>query len=1133
MIRTPKSAIARPAARTRRPRIVPLAIVALSLAAACMNWYLLRPSFRSDAQQAGRWSALFIGLEVSLLLAWIAFNLLSNRKKANRLASTAAHRLEESENRFLTMANSAPVMIWIAGQDKGCVWLNQRWLEFTGRSMEQELGAGWIECMHPEDAARLEESVFSQMEARRPFRIEFRLRRADGEYRWLLSTGTPRFHEDHSFAGYIGSCIDITDRKQIESELRLADLTMNRMEDAVYWMRPDGSIWNVNDAACRMLGYAHGELTALTIPEIDGSGEFPPEKWPQAWAAVKNLGSLRIQTLHRARDGRAIPVEITSNYVEFGGKEYACAIVRDVSERAGAEALKERLLLRQRAILDNLPMLAWLQDAGGRYEMVNDAFAAACGFSVNAIIGKTASEVWPPDWAALDEADNREALRSGERQQDERCVAGPSGSRWYLRQTTPLFDERGGVTGTTGIALDISQRKRYEEQLVLAREAADSASRAKSEFLANMSHEIRTPLNGIVGMNELLLESALDQRQRKYAAIVRDSAQSLLAVLNDVLDFSKIEAGKLALEIVDFDLRPLMESVADLFAARAHEKGIQLVCSIAPAVPTRLRGDPARLRQVFMNLVGNAVKFTEAGEVSFRVKPETAGNPAGLRFEVVDTGIGIGPRQRGLLFQPFSQADSSTTRRFGGTGLGLTIAQRLVTLMGGCLGCESEPGKGSTFWVAISLEQQPGVMRPRPLSLRGRRVLVVDGNAVTRRHLRELLAFWECHIEEPADFVAALVRLREASDPFEAVLLDAETPEFESAFAAARLRHPELAAVPAVALVPLARTAAPDHWLGLGFAARVNKPVKQGELGACLASILGYGAAPGGPLPEKPRRSVSERARRADCRLLVVEDNETNQDVAIGMLQQLGYCTVTVAGDGRQALEALERADFDLILMDCQLPELDGYEASRLIRRPATPVRNHEVPIVAMTAHALAGDRQKCLAAGMNDYLTKPIRMDVLEHMLEKWLAGAEQPGAAERATPTEPPQQLPPAPKPRPAVSPAAFDEPDLLQRLMGNSDLARRVVSRFLTSVPQQLAALSEALEQADGKNVRLAAHSIQGAAANAGGAQLRETARQVEQLGNSGDFVAVRRLMPQLATAMEQFRAATERFRDNGQP
>jgi len=1121
MTRTVRTLLGRLAACGHVAGIVPLAVLCLSLFATSLNWRMIR-----TGSSAGQWIALFGGIGVSILLAWISFKLLSNRETAIELASTVAHRLEESETRFGTMANSAPVMIWIAGKDKGCVWMNQRWLEFTGRTTDQELGAGWMQGIHPEDAVRLAEILSSQMEAHLPFRIEFRLRRADDEYRWLLNSGTPRFDERDRYAGYIGSCIDITDRKQLESELRLADFTMNRMEDAVYWIRPDGSIWNANEAACRMLGYSHDELTRLVIAEIDGSGDFPREKWPQAWAAVKSLGSVRIQSLHRTRDGRDIPVEITSNYVEFGDKEYACAIVRDVSERATAEALKERMLLRQRAILDNLPMQAWLQDAGGRYEMVNDAFAAACGSSVSRIIGKSAAEVCPPELAALDDADTREALRSGLKQQGERCVGGPSGSRWYHRQTTPLFDERGGLTGTTGIALDISQRKRYEEQLVLAREAADSASRAKSEFLANMSHEIRTPMNGIVGMNELLLGSALDPRQRKYAAIIRDSAASLLAVLNDILDFSKIEAGKLTLETVDFDLRPLMESVADLFAARTYEKGIQLVCFIEPAVPTRLRGDPARLRQVFVNLVGNAVKFTESGEVSFRVKLETDGNPAGLRFEVIDTGIGIGPDQGGLLFQPFSQADSSTTRRFGGTGLGLSIVQRLVTLMGGRVGCQSEPGKGSTFWVAVSFEQQAGVLRPRPLSLRGRRVLVVDRNAVARSHLRELLTFWECHVEEPADFAAALVRLGEAApaEPFEALLVDVETPQFESVFAAARLRHPELAAVPAVALVPLARAAAPDHWLSLGFTARVNKPVKQGELGACLADIFGYAAMPGGSLPEKPGRSIPPRARRADYRLLVVEDNETNQEVAIGMLQQLGYGSVKVAGDGKQALEALERADFDLVLMDCQLPGMDGYEASRLIRQPATPVRNHQVPIVAMTAHALAGDRQKCIAAGMNDYLSKPIRLDVLERVLEKWLSAT----AAETVK-LEEQAPLPP----RPISAQAAFDGPDLLERLMGNSDLARRVVSRFLTGMPQQLAALSEALEHADGNSVRLAAHSIQGAAATAGGIELRETARRMEQLGKSGDVAAVSVLMPELATRLEQFRAATERFREASHP
>ena len=471
------------------------------------------------------------------------------------------------------MANSAPSLIWIAGADKSCIWLSQGWRDFTGRPMEEELGAGWLEGVHPEDAAEFTDLFSRQIDARLPFQAEHRHRRADGQYRWLLNTATPRFGEEHRFEGYIGTCVDITERKKQEDELRLVDFTLDHVEDAVYWILPRGAIRDVNDAACRMLGYTHDELTALAISDIDVSGVSGVEKWTESWAALKRLASLRIQSRHRGKDGSDIPVEVIFNHVGFNGQEFACAIVRDVSERVKAEILRERLLLRHRAILDHLPMPAWLKGSDGRYEMVNDAFAAACGLPVSGIIGKSAAEVLPRELAEIDEADHREVVRSGVRQQGERCAAGPSGKKWYLIHVAPWFGERGQMAGTTGTALDITERKRYEERLVLARDAADTASRAKSEFLANMSHEIRTPMNGIVGMNQLLLEAAIDPRQRRYTAIIHDSAASLLAVLDDILDYSRIEAGKLLLETVDFDLRALMESVADLFAAKAHERG--------------------------------------------------------------------------------------------------------------------------------------------------------------------------------------------------------------------------------------------------------------------------------------------------------------------------------------------------------------------------------------------------------------------------------------------------------------------------------------------------------------------------------------------------------------------------------
>jgi signal transduction histidine kinase/CheY-like chemotaxis protein/HPt (histidine-containing phosphotransfer) domain-containing protein len=641
------------------------------------------------------------------------------------------------------------------------------------------------------------------------------------------------------------------------------------------------------------------------------------------------------------------------------------------------------------------------------------------------------------------------------------------------------------------------------------KEAAEQASRSKSEFLANMSHEIRTPMNGILGMNELLLRTPLDRHQERYAAVVRDSASSLLAVLDDILDFSKIEAGKLVLENVDFDLRSLFEGVADLSAAKAQEKGLEFVCFMDPAVPTTLHGDPGRLRQVITNLVGNAVKFTEKGEVSMAVSLE--GDGSTLRFEVSDTGVGVSADKCELLFRPFSQADTSTARRFGGTGLGLSIVQRIISLMGGRVGFESEEGHGSKFCFSIPLESGEGATRPQPLSLRGHSVLVLSSHAAVRGVLSRMLRFWECDFEETAHREAALDRLQRRR--FEAVLVDTGGRD-QAANLAARFGGREWGGVPLIALTPLAEVGEDGYWNGLGFAARVAKPLKTGELGTCLANVLGFAQKPVRPTRERPEMSPAQRARLANCRILVVEDNPTNQEVALGILEILGYRADVVA-DGRTALQVLGQAGYDLVLMDCQMPELDGYECTRLIRQASTPVQNHRIPIVAMTAHAMAGDREKCLASGMDDYVTKPINAQAVREALERCLAGQPWPAnAVVNAEPT------------RSELAVESFDRGDLLKR-MGSENLARRVVRRFLSELPRQLAALTEAVNRSDAGAAGVAAHSLKGEASNVGGTQVRVTAERLEMMAKAGKLASVSGLMPELAVQCSSFRAAAERF------
>ncbi|MGH8973023.1 MAG: PAS domain S-box protein [Acidimicrobiia bacterium] len=860
---------------------------------------------------------------------------------------------------------------------------------------------------------------------------------------------------------------------------------------AVVATSPEGEITSWNEAAERIFGYRPDEVLGRPVSVLVPPGDLEAADAVLARARkgepVYDIGS---RQLHK--DGGLVIVNLSVSPVIRGKAVIGLVFsARDVAAQRQAEKALLKKAGELQGLVESIVESSDEAIVGLDPDLVvmswNTGAERLYGYPAGEAVGQPVGFLLPtagidPKQGVLGRVADGDRVSGYETQ-----VRTRDGSVIPVSlSASPILDPSGTVVGISSIAHDITDRRQIQEALAAARDEALEASRLKSQFLATMSHEIRTPMNGVIGLTGLLLDSTLDALQQQYADGIRSAGEALLSIINDILDFSKIEAGKLELETVDFDLAQLVEEVAELVAEPARHKGVEVLASCDPELPDGLSGDANRIRQVLLNLASNAVKFTAQGEVFVGARRHDGSDRLVVRFEVTDTGIGIDDEHRDRLFEPFSQADASTTRRFGGTGLGLAISRQLVEAMGGEIGLASEVGQGSTFWFTVPLEPRLEVSGSQRVTdaLTGLRALVVDDNQTNRLILYQQLNAWGLRPEAVPDGPAGLERLREAAatgERFGLGVLDLHMPDMDGLELAGHIAgDPALAGTPLILLTSGGDVDA-EVARRLGIVARLTKPVRQSYLYNCLLRIVsGTVEAAVRPAPRIiPRAEAGQRA------ILVVEDNEINQMVALGILAKLGY-GADVAVNGLRAVEATSGRRYAAILMDCHMPEMDGYQATAAIR--AREGSERHTPIIAMTAGVLTEDRERALAAGMDDYVTKPVDAAALEAVLLRWLGQDRGPDViVERRKPA--PLEL------------LNHDRLAVLRGL-GPSDgrgLLPRLVDAFVAEAPAAMASL-RAAAAAGGAALSQSAHRLKGAAANLGATRLAAVCGDLETAGRA---------------------------------
>lgn len=1008
-------------------------------------------------------------------------------------------QLSESEALYKSLVESLPLNVFRKDLDGKLLFANQRFCSTLGLTLEELVGKKDHDLYPPQLADKYRhddlrvlanEDVVEDIEEHVP---------ADGERRHVHVLKAPVHNAQGRVVGVQGMFWDVSARKRAEEELRenlvRTRLIVDSAYDAFVAMSVDGLVVDWNPQAEITFGWTRQQALGRSVaelivpPRLRGAHQEGLARYLQLGEGPLMNQRVEVSAMHQ--DGREFPVELTICGVMLGKTRLFNAFLHDISRRKQAEETLRRGDARLRALVDSDIIGIIIAGLDGRVIEANDAFLRTVGYT-RADLARGAvrwDQMTPPEYRHLDEHALEQLARTG---------ACAPWEKEYIRQDGSRVQVLVGVTLLPGapdesfcFVLDISERKRAEAELQRARDAAEAANRAKSLFLANMSHEIRTPMNAVIGLTDLVLETNTSPEQSEYLRIMQESAGSLLTVIDDILDFSKIEVGKLELVQSEFELRESLGDAMKSLAFRAHAKGLELACQVASDVREVVVGDAGRLRQVVVNLVGNAIKFTEQGEVLLAVESTPASEGCqGLHFSVRDTGIGIPLQKQATIFDAFEQVDNSSTRRFGGTGLGLAIASKLVALWGGRIWLESLPDQGSTFHFTAQFGLPGESTRVQPARdmepLRGKSVLVVDDNSTSRGILGQMLRSWDLLPREVASADEALAAIREAERAgrgFSLVLVDAHMPRVDGFGLAERMQATSGLAGTIIMLLGSAdRPADLARCEQLGIRSHLMKPVKPSELLEAIQAALGTApeVAVRAQLPDRPQSSD-----RRPLRVLLAEDSLVNQKLAVGLLEHRKH-SVVVVNNGREAVDAVARHPFDLVLMDVQMPIMDGLEATAEIRRrEAEATSAGHVPIVAMTAHAMKGDRERCLESGMDGYVAKPVRGKELFRVIDSVLGSTEE-------TPLAPAEFTP--------SHEARVDWSMALETVLGDRKLLLELVRAFLQEMPLLLREIQAAVRDAHAERLRLASHTLKGSLRYFGATAAFDLAHQLESMGEN---------------------------------